>query len=213
MARFAKIGVGAGKTFDAGCALARDAEGAGGRHGRRLGRVQGLQGNARSTPARESSADGFGTRAFLKDDYIARMSGAVLGIYGNSKEEAHLSGLFRRRDKPAARRREPLHAALRAGPAAAGQRLLVAHDVRAAGEPALRQSAQPLPDQFADAAEPEARRRRRHHALRAERIAGRRTRNPTGCRRRRARSSRSCGSTGRSPRRWTASGRRRRCSG
>lgn len=36
-----------------------------------------------------SSADGFGTREFLKNDYMARMSGAVLGIYGNSKDEAN----------------------------------------------------------------------------------------------------------------------------
>ncbi len=35
-----------------------------------------------------SSADGFGTREFLDGNYIARMSSAVLGIYGNSKEEA-----------------------------------------------------------------------------------------------------------------------------
>ena len=35
-----------------------------------------------------SSANSFGTRAFLKNDYMARMSGAVLGIYGNSKDEA-----------------------------------------------------------------------------------------------------------------------------
>lgn len=37
---------------------------------------------------RKSSADGFGTRAFLNGDYLARMSSAVLGIYGNSKDEA-----------------------------------------------------------------------------------------------------------------------------
>ncbi len=37
---------------------------------------------------RRSSADAFGTRAFLKNNYLYRMSGAVLGIYGNSKEEA-----------------------------------------------------------------------------------------------------------------------------
>ena len=35
-----------------------------------------------------SSGDGFGTRAFLKNNYLFRMSGAFLGIYGNSKEEA-----------------------------------------------------------------------------------------------------------------------------
>jgi len=36
----------------------------------------------------KTSADGFGTRASLKNDYIGRMSAAVLGIYGNSKQEA-----------------------------------------------------------------------------------------------------------------------------
>jgi hypothetical protein len=37
---------------------------------------------------KSSSADGFGTRASLKNDYMQRMAAAVLGIYGNSKEEA-----------------------------------------------------------------------------------------------------------------------------
>ena len=35
-----------------------------------------------------TSADVFGTRAYLKNNYIYRMAGAILGIYGNSKEEA-----------------------------------------------------------------------------------------------------------------------------
>jgi len=35
-----------------------------------------------------TAADGFGTREFIGDDYIGRMASAVLGIYGNSKEEA-----------------------------------------------------------------------------------------------------------------------------
>lgn len=35
-----------------------------------------------------SSADGFGTRAFMKGRYIDRMAAAVLCIYGNSKDEA-----------------------------------------------------------------------------------------------------------------------------
>jgi hypothetical protein len=34
------------------------------------------------------SGDGFGTREYLKNDYLNRMSAAVLGIYGNSKQEA-----------------------------------------------------------------------------------------------------------------------------
>ncbi len=37
---------------------------------------------------KSSSADAFGTREYLKGDYLSRMSGAVLGIYGNSKDEA-----------------------------------------------------------------------------------------------------------------------------
>ena len=35
-----------------------------------------------------SSAAVFGTRDFLKNNYLYRMMGAVLGIYGNSKQEA-----------------------------------------------------------------------------------------------------------------------------
>ena len=35
-----------------------------------------------------TSGEMFGTRAFLKNNYLYRMAGAVVGIYGNSKEEA-----------------------------------------------------------------------------------------------------------------------------
>jgi hypothetical protein len=35
-----------------------------------------------------TSGDLFGTRAFLKNNYLYRMAAAKLGIYGNSKEEA-----------------------------------------------------------------------------------------------------------------------------
>jgi hypothetical protein len=37
---------------------------------------------------KRTSADAFGTREFLNGGYLDRMSGAVLGIYGNSKAEA-----------------------------------------------------------------------------------------------------------------------------
>jgi len=37
---------------------------------------------------KRTAAEGFGTREFLKNDYLTRMSSAVLGIYGNSREEA-----------------------------------------------------------------------------------------------------------------------------
>jgi hypothetical protein len=38
--------------------------------------------------ATTSSGDLFGSREFLKSNYVARAAGAQLGIYGNSKEEA-----------------------------------------------------------------------------------------------------------------------------
>ncbi len=40
------------------------------------------------------AAEAFGTREYLKNDYMARMSGAVLGIYGNSKQEALYPAYF-----------------------------------------------------------------------------------------------------------------------
>ncbi|RBP35355.1 hypothetical protein DES53_12222 [Roseimicrobium gellanilyticum] len=43
---------------------------------------------------KSSSADAFGTRAFLNGNYMSRMSGAVLGIYGNSKDEAYYPVYF-----------------------------------------------------------------------------------------------------------------------
>jgi hypothetical protein len=86
MARFAKIGVGAGKPFDAsklspemktaieqGMADAWTAFG-------------GLKKDFEERKL--SSGDVFGSRQYLKDNYLYRMGAAVLGIYGNSKQEA-----------------------------------------------------------------------------------------------------------------------------
>jgi hypothetical protein len=87
MGRFAKIGIGPGRTFD-GNALSPDM---------RKAIADGMA-DAWSTfrtykettldTGKKSSGDGFGTRAHLNGDYIGRLSGAVLGIYGNSKQEA-----------------------------------------------------------------------------------------------------------------------------
>jgi len=35
-----------------------------------------------------TAGDAFGTRAYLKREYLYRMGAAALGIYGNSKQEA-----------------------------------------------------------------------------------------------------------------------------
>lgn len=93
MARFAKIGVGAGKQFDANSLTPEM------RNALEDGLADGWKtfNEFKSTQVdtgKKSSADGFGTRAFLKNDYMQRMSGAVLGIYGNSKDEALYPAYF-----------------------------------------------------------------------------------------------------------------------
>jgi hypothetical protein len=87
MARFAKIGVGAGKSFDPS-KLSPDMKTA---------IVQGM-GDAwadfaafkknKADTGQVTAGDVFGTREFLKNNYNYRMAGAVLGIYGNTKQEA-----------------------------------------------------------------------------------------------------------------------------
>ncbi|HMG04977.1 MAG TPA: DUF1254 domain-containing protein [Chthoniobacterales bacterium] len=86
MACFAKIGVGAGKTFDAS-KLSPETKTA---------IEQGI-GDAWAdfgalekdfAAGKVKSGDVFGTREFLKNNYLYRMAAAVLGIYGNSKLEA-----------------------------------------------------------------------------------------------------------------------------
>lgn len=93
MARFAKIGVGAGKPFDAS-SLAPEM-----RKALEDGMADGWKAfnefkTTQVDTGKLSSADGFGTRAALKNDYMRRMSGAVLGIYGNSKDEALYPAYF-----------------------------------------------------------------------------------------------------------------------
>src|SRR5436309_10448066 len=85
MARFAKIGVGAGKTFDASklspemkAAIEQGMADAWADFG---GVVKQLD------EGKVTSGDLFGTRAYMKNNYLYRMV-ATLGIYGNSKQEA-----------------------------------------------------------------------------------------------------------------------------
>ena len=87
MARFAKIGVGAGKTFDES-KLTPEAKQA---------IEQGVADawkefddfkRSQIDTGKVTSGDAFGTRAFLKNNYLYRMAAAILGIYGNSKDEA-----------------------------------------------------------------------------------------------------------------------------
>lgn len=86
MARFAKIGVGAGKTFDVG-KLTPEMKSA---------IEQGMADAWADMAALQSRIDAkevtlgemFGTREYLKNNYLFRMAAAVNGIYGNSKQEA-----------------------------------------------------------------------------------------------------------------------------
>jgi hypothetical protein len=86
MERFAKIDVGPGKTFDASklspamkTALEQGMADA-------WADFAGLQ---KRIEAKEvTSGDFFGTRGYLKNNYLYRMAASALGIYGNSKQEA-----------------------------------------------------------------------------------------------------------------------------
>lgn len=86
LARFAKVGIGPGLTFDPDLLRPETREAI----------AQGIAdawkeldaADARLTAGEISSGDLFGTREHLKNNYLHRMLGAVWGIYGNSKEEA-----------------------------------------------------------------------------------------------------------------------------
>jgi len=86
MARFARIGVGAGRTFDASKLspeMARAIEA-----GIADAWAEQATLKKRMDAKEVTSGDIFGTREFLKNNYLYRMAAAVLGIYGNSVEEA-----------------------------------------------------------------------------------------------------------------------------
>jgi hypothetical protein len=84
MARFARIGVGAGKTIDVSSPEMKTAI------------EQGMADAWVDLEALSKQIDAgkitfgelFGTREYLKNNYLYRMGAAVLGIYGNSKQEA-----------------------------------------------------------------------------------------------------------------------------
>jgi hypothetical protein len=86
MARFAKIGVGAGKSFDAAKLSPEMRKAIEAGIGDAWAEFGGLV--KQFDAGKVTSGEVFGTRAFLKNNYLYRMGAAVLGIYGNSKQEA-----------------------------------------------------------------------------------------------------------------------------
>ncbi len=86
MKRFAEIGVGAGRTFDTSKLSAEMLRAIEAGMADAWAEHANLQ---KQIDAKEvTSGDCFGTREFLKNNYLYRMGAAVLGIYGNSKQEA-----------------------------------------------------------------------------------------------------------------------------
>lgn len=93
MARFAKLGIGAGKTFDFK-SLSPEAQQAL-RDGMADARKEFAEfKTSQIDTGKRPASEGFGTREFMKNDYMARMAAAALGIYGNSKEEALYPAYF-----------------------------------------------------------------------------------------------------------------------
>jgi hypothetical protein len=87
MERFAKIGVGAGTTFDASKFTPEVKQAV------EQGVVDAWKEfddfkRTQIDTGKVSSGDAFGTREFLKNNYLYRMAAAIVGIYGNSKAEA-----------------------------------------------------------------------------------------------------------------------------
>jgi hypothetical protein len=86
MQRFAKIGVGAGKTFDPSKLSPEMTKAI------EDGRADSLADFAallqKFNEGKVTSGDVFGTREYMKNNYLYRMGAAALGIYGNSREDA-----------------------------------------------------------------------------------------------------------------------------
>ena len=92
LARFAKINVGPGQTFDIAKFSPEIQQAI--RDG-----IQDSSGDLSTVMKRIntdqiSSGEMFGTRDFLKDNYLYRYAGAKLGLYGNSKQDALYFGYF-----------------------------------------------------------------------------------------------------------------------
>ena len=87
MARFAKLGIGGGKNFDAG-KLSPEMKTAV-EQGMTDAWAEFADFKAKSfDTGKVTSGDVFGTRQYLKNNYLYRMTAGVIGLYGNSKQEA-----------------------------------------------------------------------------------------------------------------------------
>ena len=93
MARFAKIGVGRGLSFDKNSLSPEIQKSMAG--GIADGKTQFVEfKKTQLDTGKLTSGDLFGTREHLKNNYMYRYAAAVLGIFGNSAEEAIYPGYF-----------------------------------------------------------------------------------------------------------------------
>ncbi|WP_246798266.1 DUF1254 domain-containing protein [Rhizobium leguminosarum] len=91
--RFAKLGIGTGKPFDVAALKPEMVNALSAGMADAWAEFKQFKETELDTGKR-SSGDSFGTREHLAGRYIDRMSGAVLGIYGNSKDEAMYPAYF-----------------------------------------------------------------------------------------------------------------------
>jgi hypothetical protein len=87
MERFAKLGIGAGQNFSSTELPAEIRQAISDGMADAWAEFDELK-NTKFATGQLTSDDVFGTRSFLDNNYLYRMAAAVLGIYGNSREEA-----------------------------------------------------------------------------------------------------------------------------
>ena len=93
LARFAKIGVGAGQPFQASALSAEQRQAL--ENGIADGKAEFAAFKKDQVDThRVSSGDLFGDRAHLRNNYLYRYAGANMGIFGNSADEANYIGYF-----------------------------------------------------------------------------------------------------------------------
>ncbi len=93
MARFAKIGIGADKPFDVSALSPEMRKALGDGMADGVAEFEAFKRDQVDT-RKVGTADMFGTREHLKNNYLYRYAAARLGIYGNSGEEAIYHGYF-----------------------------------------------------------------------------------------------------------------------
>jgi hypothetical protein len=92
MARFAKLDIGAGKTFNLAGFSPEVQQAIDAGIGETAGDIADIIKKVNTDQI--SSAQMFGTRDFLKNNYVYRFAGAKLGLYGNSGADAIYFGYF-----------------------------------------------------------------------------------------------------------------------